>query len=107
MTQTSNATRSNPTMTETTIATRPRPGRWLSRLVSCIRFDEVLVLQGPPLLGVTFSIGALTMGNIFSAAVVAVGSICLVAHVFVLNDWAGIHGDLRDSNRAMRAFTTK
>jgi 4-hydroxybenzoate polyprenyltransferase len=30
-----------------------------------------------------------------------------VAHVFVLNDWSGIHGDLKDPNRAARTFAAK
>jgi 4-hydroxybenzoate polyprenyltransferase len=38
------------------------------------------------------------VGNLLLLAVFAVGSCCLVAHVYVLNDWAGIHGDLRDPN---------
>jgi 4-hydroxybenzoate polyprenyltransferase len=87
-------------MTETAIASRPQPMRSLSRLLSCIRFDEVLVLQGAPLIGASFSIGALTMHNIFAVAALAVGSLCLVAHVFVLND-------LNDPNRNARAFTTR
>ena len=58
-------------------------------------------------MGAIFSFDGLTMSNILLAAAAAVGSICLVAHVFVLNDWAGIDGDLRDSNRAAWAFTTR
>jgi 4-hydroxybenzoate polyprenyltransferase len=88
-------------MTETTIANR-QPARLASRLLSCIRFDEVFVLQGAPLIGAMFSIGALTMHNIVAAAVLAAGSLCLVAHVYVLNDWSGIQGDLRDPGRAAR-----
>jgi 4-hydroxybenzoate polyprenyltransferase len=30
-----------------------------------------------------------------------------VAHIFVLNDWAGIEGDARDPNRAARTFMAK
>jgi 4-hydroxybenzoate polyprenyltransferase len=58
-------------------------------------------------MGVIFSIGTWTMGNILMAATFAVASCCLVAHVYVFNDWSGIHGDLRDANRATRAFPTK
>jgi 4-hydroxybenzoate polyprenyltransferase len=98
-------------MTETTIATRP-PSRLPLRLLSCIRFDEVFVLQGAPLIGAAFAlhgvtIGALTTAKMLSAALLAAGSLCLVAHVFVFNDWAGIQGDLKDPNRATRAFTAK
>jgi 4-hydroxybenzoate polyprenyltransferase len=94
-------------MSKTEITSHPQTGRLLPRLLSCIRYDEVLVLQGAPLIGATFSIGALTTGSIVRAAVLAVGSLCLVAHVFVLNDWSGSHGDLKDPNRAMRTFARK
>jgi 4-hydroxybenzoate polyprenyltransferase len=75
--------------------------------LSCIRWDEVLVLQGAPLIGAVLSLPAWTAGNVLRFAVFAVASCCLVAHVYVLNDWSGIHGDLRDPNRAARSLTTK
>jgi 4-hydroxybenzoate polyprenyltransferase len=62
-------------------------------LLRHIRFDEVFVLQGTPLMGALFSIGAITGANLETLAVFLVGSILLVAHVFTLNDWADIaHG---------------
>ena len=94
-------------MSETVIASRPGPARRLSRLLSAVRWDEVLVLQGAPLIGTMFSIGTLTVGNVLLLAAFAVGSCCLVAHVYVFNDWSGIHGDLRDPNRAARTFSAK
>ena len=94
-------------MSETVIAGRHGAARRLSRLLSAVRWDEALVLQGAPLIGTMFSIGAWTAHNLLLLAVFAVGSCCLVAHVYVLNDWAGIHGDLRDPNRAARTFATK
>src|SRR3981189_2641686 len=94
-------------MTETVIASRPQPARLLSRLLSCIRWDEALVLQGAPLIGASFSLGAWSASNILLLAIFAVGSCCLVAHVYVLNDWSGIHGDLRDPHRAARTFAAK
>ena len=93
-------------MSETVIAGRPGPARLL-RLLSAVRWDEVLVLQGAPLIGAILSIGAWTTGHMFLLAVFATGSCCLVAHVFVLNDWSGIHGDLKDPNRAVRTFPAK
>jgi 4-hydroxybenzoate polyprenyltransferase len=77
------------------------------RLLSSVRFDEVLVLQGAPLMGAMFSIGSLTAETALVLAAVMVGSVSLVAHVFVLNDWAGIHGDLRDPARASRTFVAR
>jgi len=94
-------------MTDSAIANRNRSGRFSSRLWSCIRWDEVLVLQGAPLIGTIFSIGTWTAGKMLVLASFAIASCCLVAHVYVLNDWSGIHGDLRDPNRAARSFTTK
>jgi 4-hydroxybenzoate polyprenyltransferase len=62
-------------------------------LLRHIRFDEVFVLQGTPLMGVAFSMGAITNANLQTASVFVIGSILLVAHVFTLNDWADIaHG---------------
>jgi 4-hydroxybenzoate polyprenyltransferase len=62
-------------------------------LLRHIRFDEVFVLQGTPLMGALFSIGALTTPNFKTLLVFLAGSILLVAHVFTLNDWADIaHG---------------
>lgn len=77
------------------------------RVLSCIRFDEVCVLQGAPLLGALFSIGTLTLHGTLVLAALLAGSVSLVAHVFVLNDWSGIHDDLRDPVRASRTFVAR
>jgi 4-hydroxybenzoate polyprenyltransferase len=62
-------------------------------LLRHIRFDEVLVLQGTPLMGAAFAIGTISAANIETLSVFLIGSILLVAHVFTLNDWADIaHG---------------
>src|SRR5262249_27573077 len=76
-------------------------------LRTCVRFDEVLVLQGPPLLGAFLSIGRPTLELVPTLALFAVGSGCLVAHVFTLNDWAGMNADLRDPNRARHVFAAE
>ena len=86
---------------------RPRTARLFARLLSCIRFDEVLVLQGAPLLGAVFSMGRFTIEGVATLLVFAVGSCFLVAHVFVLNDWSGMSSDLRDPNRATEVFMTR
>lgn len=87
--------------------TRPQLGRAPLRLLSSVRFDEVCVLQGTPLIGALFSLGNVTPDKAFVLAAVLLGSFILVAHVFVLNDWAGIHADLRDPARASRTFIEK
>ena len=62
-------------------------------LLRHIRFDEVFVLQGTPLMGAAFAIGSITAANLETLAVFLAGSILLVAHIFTLNDWADIaHG---------------
>jgi 4-hydroxybenzoate polyprenyltransferase len=94
-------------MSESVVAGLPAPARRLSRLLSAVRWDEVLVLQGAPMIGTMFSIGSLAADKMLMLAVFAVGSCSLVAHVYVLNDWSGIDGDLRDPNRAARTFIAK
>jgi 4-hydroxybenzoate polyprenyltransferase len=89
---------------EATITDRPRTARLFPRLLSCIRLDEVLVLQGAPLLGAVFSMGRLTIERVVTLCVFAAGSALLVAHIFVLNDWAGMSSDLLDPNRATDVF---
>jgi len=89
-------------------AEEPPQPLWLPiRLLSCIRYDEVLVLQGTALFGAIFSIGALTRSAIFELVVMIAGSLSLVAHIFVLNDWSEIRGDLRDPARDERTFISK
>lgn len=73
-------------------------------LLSSIRVDEVCVLQGTPLVGAMFAIGALSAQVAITLCALLLGSVALVAHVFVLNDWAGIDGDLQDPSRAGRTF---
>ena len=79
----------------------------LWRLLSCIRIDEVCVLQGAPLIGACFAMADFSAATLFTIAALVAGNLCLVAHVFVLNDWAGVHGDLRDPHRASRTYVAK
>jgi 4-hydroxybenzoate polyprenyltransferase len=77
--------------------------RWLS----CLRQPEILVLQGSPLLGVAFAMPGLAAGHATPVAILVAANICLVAHIFMLNDWAGLSTDLRDPNKAAAVFTTR
>lgn len=79
----------------------------LPRLLSCIRLEEVLILQGTPLLGALFSVERFTAPRVVDLLALAVGSCLLVAHVFVLNDWSGMSADLQDPNRASSVFVRK
>ena len=60
-----------------------------------------------PLLGAVFSMGSLTGGRVVDLAIFGAGSFCLLAHVFVLNDWSGMSGDSLDPNRTTGALLTK
>jgi 4-hydroxybenzoate polyprenyltransferase len=42
-----------------------------------------------------------------SLAILVVANVLLVSHVFMLNDWSGLHADLADPNKASRVFTTR
>jgi len=65
----------------------------ISALLRHIRFDEVFVLQGTPLMGVVFSIGTITTGKFETIPLFLAASVLLVAHIFTLNDWADVaHG---------------
>jgi 4-hydroxybenzoate polyprenyltransferase len=65
----------------------------ISALLRHIRFDEVFVLQGTPLMGVVFSIGTITTGKFETIPLFLASSVLLVAHIFTLNDWADVaHG---------------
>lgn len=86
---------------------RSRDAPWVLRLMSCIRFDEVLVLQGTPLLGAVFAMGHLTIQSAAALLLLAAGNAFLVAHVFLLNDWAGVHQDLRDPARSADVFLNR
>ncbi|MBV8203109.1 MAG: UbiA prenyltransferase family protein [Acidobacteria bacterium] len=103
-----------PTGAETALARHEQEGpaprgvaRLLRRYLSCLRFDEILVLQGSPLLGAAFAMGGVTAGKAATLALFAAASSCLVAHIFVLNDWSGMRADLRDPNRTTGVFATR
>ena len=82
------------------------PGRAL-RLISSIRWDEVILWQGTPFFGALFSIGSVTGNKAAALALLLAASCCLVAHVFALNDWSEAEGDLREPSRAAGIFVAK
>jgi 4-hydroxybenzoate polyprenyltransferase len=79
----------------------------LRRYLSCLRLPEILVLQGSPLLGAAFAIRHPAAASVGPLAILAVANVCLVAHIFMLNDWAGLAADLADPNRAASVFTAR
>lgn len=77
------------------------------RYLSCLRPQEILVLQGSPLLGAAFAIRHPAAQNVGPLAILLVANLCLVAHIFLLNDWSGLAADLADPNRAAGVFTAR
>jgi 4-hydroxybenzoate polyprenyltransferase len=77
------------------------------RCLSCLRLPEILVLQGSPLLGVAFAISWPGAEHAAAIAILIAADICLVAHIFMLNDWAGLSSDLSDPNKAAGVFTAR
>ena len=81
-----------------------------TRLLSCLRVQEILVLQGSPLLGAAFALRhptAPTASTGWALALLLVANFCLVAHIFLLNDWSGLATDLADPHRAASVFTAR
>ena len=77
------------------------------RYLSCLRLEEILVLQGSPLLGVAFAIRQPTAAHMGPLAILIVANVLLVAHIFMLNDWSGVTTDLADPNKAAGVFTAR
>lgn len=77
------------------------------RYLSCLRPQDILVLQGSPLLGAAFALRHPGMQDLVPLATLLVANIFLVTHIFMLNDWAGLTTDLADPNKAARVFTAR
>lgn len=77
------------------------------RYLSCLRPQDILVLQGSPLLGAAFAIRHPGVQDIGPLATLMAGNVLLVSHIFMLNDWSGLTTDLADANKAARVFTAR
>src|SRR3954466_2301651 len=77
------------------------------RYLSCLRLQEILVLQGSPLLGAAFAIRHPAVETLGPLAILTAANVCLVAHIFMLNDWSGLATDLADPNKAAGVFTAR
>jgi len=84
-----------------------RLGERLRRYLSCLRPQEILVLQGSPLLGAAFAIRHPAAASVGALAILVAANVCLVAHIFMLNDWSGLTTDLTDPNRTAGVFTAR
>ena len=88
------------------LGARTRPGGLLAYL-RCIRYRDVLVLQGSPFLGVAFALGRPVAAVAGDLVVFAAASFLLVAHIFSLNDWAGAAADRNDRRKAAEVFSAR
>jgi 4-hydroxybenzoate polyprenyltransferase len=79
----------------------------LRRYLSILRPQEILVLQGSPLLGAAFAIRHPAAGNLGPLAILVAANVFLMAHIFMLNDWSGLTSDLIDPNKAAGVFTAR
>ncbi|MCU1349317.1 MAG: prenyltransferase [Acidobacteria bacterium] len=79
------------------------PLRYFSRL----RLQDILVLQGSPLLGAAFAMRLAGMHHLAPLAILFAANFFLVAHIFMLNDWSGLTIDLADPNKAAEVFTAR
>src|SRR3954465_15585074 len=77
------------------------------RYLSCLRLQEILVLQGSPLLGAAFAIRHPAAENVGPLTILIVANVCLMAHIFMLNDWSGLTSDLIDPNKTASVFTAR
>jgi 4-hydroxybenzoate polyprenyltransferase len=77
------------------------------RYLSWLRLQDILVLQGSPLLGAAFAIRQAAAAQIGPLAILVVANICLVTHIFMLNDWSNLTTDLADPNKAAGVFTAR
>lgn len=83
--------------------TTAQKGTW--RALSCIRYWEVLLLQGTPFVGIFFAVSSWSVSCVIPVALFSVASAALVAHIWSFNDWADFHGDrLASSKTTMAAF---
>src|SRR6185436_7836740 len=64
------------------------------------RTPEIVALQGSPLLGFAMAIHRPTVGSVRPMMLLLAANICLVAHIFLTNDWADMHTDLADANKS-------
>jgi 4-hydroxybenzoate polyprenyltransferase len=85
----------------------PLPKRSALRYFSALRLQDILVLQGSPLLGVAFAIRHPGLQQAGPLLILVAANILLVTHIFMLNDWSGLTTDLADPNKAAGVFTAR
>lgn len=78
----------------------------VSGYVRCLRFREILLLQGSPAMGMILTLKEATFSTVFDIVVFFVGSCIMVAQVFTFNDWADISADDQHEAKANATFIT-
>jgi 4-hydroxybenzoate polyprenyltransferase len=78
-----------------------------ARYLSSLRLQEVLVLQGSPLVGAVLALRRPTVEQIGPLAILMSANVCLVTHIFLVNDWSNLAADLTDANKAADVFTAR
>jgi 4-hydroxybenzoate polyprenyltransferase len=92
---------------QTIVGTPLKHPNILVRYLSCLRLPEILIFQGSPLLGAVFTLGHDLPGHMGRVAVLITANVCLMAHVFALNDWSNYPADLSDPTKAAGVFTAR
>src|SRR5260370_28804348 len=77
---------------------------WLRRYLSCLRFADILALQGSPLLGAAFAMGEVTVAKAAALAGFAPATCFPVAHPFRLHQLAGNRPHLMGSHKPAGRF---
>lgn len=65
------------------------------------------MLQGPPLLGAAVALRHSATERVGDLLLLLVANVCLMAHVFALNDWSNLAEDLADPEKADGVFTSR
>jgi 4-hydroxybenzoate polyprenyltransferase len=81
--------------------------RALWRPLSCIRFGEVILMQGTPWMGIVLSVSKLEPAMIPTLAVFLPAGFLLVAHIWILNDWSDYREDRVAVNNVAQARASK
>lgn len=69
------------------------------------RMAEIVALQGSPLLGFAMAIHRPNAASVGPLTLLIAGNMCLVAQIFLTNDWSDASADRADRNRIETLFT--
>jgi 4-hydroxybenzoate polyprenyltransferase len=78
-----------------------------ARYFGCLRAADVVALQGTPLVGALFALRHTAAAQWEHLFVLVAGNVCLIAHVFALNDWSNVAADLADPHKAPGVFLAR